>query len=391
MTDLCIDVGWNSVNKDGEQLCGDHIELIHQGVDQPLVFVLADGLGSGVKASILSTLTAKIISTMMADSMSLKECVATMASTLPVCQTRGIAYSTFTIIRITDNRIAEIIQYDNPHVILLRDGKNFEYQRDKIEIDGKTVYQSKLELQLHDVFVVMSDGAVYAGVGDFLNFGWQRENIIKYLEKRYQESRSAKSTATMLLEVCNQLYDSKPGDDTTIGAIKVRKRSSVNLLIGPPQNPADDEKMVAHFFSREGKHIISGGTTSSIAARYLGKEIQTQLTYHNPEIPPIAYLEGIDLVTEGVITINKVLHYAKSWLEDNQCYTEWSNGKDGASLISKALFEEATDIHFFVGRAVNSAHQNPDLPIHFSIKMRLIDELADCLKSMGKGVEVSYY
>lgn len=391
MNDLCIDTGWGSLNKYGEQLCGDHIEVVGQETDLSLVFVLADGLGSGVKANILSTLTAKIISTMMAHSMSLAECVSTIASTLPVCQKRGIAYSTFTIIRVKDNREAEIIQYDNPNVVLLRNGKNYEYEKIKIEIDGKTLYKSRIDLVINDTFVAMSDGAVYAGVGNSLNFGWQRENIIKYLEKTCQENQSAKSISTLLLDVCNRLYGGMPGDDTTIGAIKVRRRKSVNLLIGPPSDPADDNRMLSGFFSAGGRHIICGGTTSAIAANFLEKEVRTSLDYIDPDIPPIAEIDGVDLVTEGIITINQVLQYAYSYLKNNECYAEWSVKEDGASLISRLLFEEATDVHFHVGRAVNPAHQNPDLPIRFNIKMRLIEELADCLKNMGKRIDVTYW
>jgi hypothetical protein len=391
MNDLYMDVGWSSLNKYGEQLCGDHIEVVGQGTDDSLVFVLADGLGSGVKANILSTLTSKIISTMMAHSMSLEECVSTIASTLPVCQKRGIAYSTFTIIRVKDNKEAEIIQYDNPHVVLLRNGKNYEYEKIKIEIDGKTLYKSKLDLVINDTFVAMSDGAVYAGVGNSLNFGWQRENIVKYLEKTYQEDHSAKSISTLLLDVCNRLYGGMPGDDTTIGTVRVRPRRPVNLLIGPPSKPEDDSRMLSGFFSAMGRHIICGGTTSAIAADFLGKEVRTSLEYVDPEIPPIAKIEGVDLVTEGIITINRVLQYAQSYLKDNECYTEWSVKEDGASLVSKLLFEEATDIHFHVGKAVNPAHQNPDLPIHFNLKMRLIDELAECLKNMGKRIKVTFW
>ncbi|MEG2073537.1 MAG: SpoIIE family protein phosphatase, partial [Angelakisella sp.] len=122
MNNLCADIGYRSLNKDGEQLCGDHIDIVEQD-EHSTVIVLADGLGSGVKASILSTLTAKIISTMVAEGLELADCVATIAQALPVCSVRGVAYSTFTIIRIVDNEEAEIIQYDNPNVILLRDGK----------------------------------------------------------------------------------------------------------------------------------------------------------------------------------------------------------------------------------------------------------------------------
>ena len=173
--------------------------------------------------------------------------------------------------------------------------------------------------------------------------------------------------------------------------ILLLQRRQVNLMIGPPTDPADDEKMMGLFFSKEGKHIVCGGTTSTVAARFLHKTVQPNLGYLDPEIPPTATIEGVDLVTEGVITINRVLSYAKSYLEDNQEYSKWSYKQDGASQIARLLFEEATDINFYVGRAVNPAHQNPDLPINFSIKMRLVDELSDSLKQMGKRIKVSYF
>ena len=149
--------------------------------------------------------------------------------------------------------------------------------------------------------------------------------------------------------------------------------------------------MMSLFFSKQGKHIVCGGTTSTLAAEFLGKEVIPSLKYLDPEIPPTAEIEGVDLVTEGVITINKVLTYAQSYLTDNECFNEWSVKQDGASQISRILFEEATDINFYVGRAVNPAHQNPNLPINFSIKMRLVEELSECLKKMGKQIKVSYF
>ncbi len=382
MNNLCTDVGFISVNKYGEQLCGDHVETIEQD-DNALVMVLADGLGSGVKASILSTLTSKILSTMMANSMSIEDCVSTVAATLPVCEKRKVAYSTFTVIRVSDSSQAEIIQYDNPHVILLRNGKNYDYDKTIMEIGGKTLYKSLIDLQLNDVLISMSDGAIYAGVGKKLNFGWQRDNIIKYIEQLYEDTLSAKNISTILLDECNRLYGGEPGDDTTFSTIKIRQRQPMNLMIGPPSDPKDLNKMLALFFSKEGKHIVCGGTTSTLAAQYLGKEVKSVLDYIDPEIPPIAKVDGIDLVTEGVITINRVLTYAQSYLKDNEYYCEWSFKQDGASQIARMLFEDATDINFFVGRAINPAHQNPDLPINFNIKMNLVEELTKYLKING--------
>lgn len=390
MNNLCADIGYRSVNKDGEQLCGDHIDIVEQG-DNSTVVVLADGLGSGVKASILSTLTSKIISTMMAEGLKLEDCVSTIAATLPVCSVRGLAYSTFTIIRIVNNREAEIIQYDNPHVILLRDGVNMEMPASVMSIDGKTIYSSRVALRENDVFIAMSDGAIHAGVSTALNFGWERKDIIAYMESLIDVGFTAKTLTTILLDECIRLYGGKPGDDTTICTIRIRKREPMNLIFGPPVSRDDSRRMMALFFSKEGKHIVCGGSTSSMVAQYLGKQLVPTLDFIDPEIPPTAHIDGVDLTTEGVITMNKVVQYAQNYLDDNESYSQWSSKRDGASQIARLLFEEATDINFFVGRAINPAHQNPDLPINFSIKMQLVEELSQCLKQMGKKIKVSYF
>ncbi|MDR2181538.1 MAG: serine/threonine-protein phosphatase [Treponema sp.] len=409
MNDLCTETGYAAVNKYGEQLCGDHVEILHgdgRQMDGQTVMVLADGLGSGVKANILSTLTAKIISTMIAASLSVEECVGAIASTLPICKVRQIAYSTFTIIKISGNREAEIIQYDNPHVIMLRNGKNYEYGETAEIIDEtkgpsgfsegaagkKVIYKTRLSLCEGDTFIAVSDGAIHAGIGKSLNFGWRRNDIIAFMETMYQEEYTAKTTSSLLLNKCVDLYGGEPGDDTTVCTVKLRRRSPINLLIGPPVNPGDVMKMMALFFAKEGKHIVCGGTTSSLAAGFLNEKLETGIPrYVDPGIPPTANIAGVDLVTEGVITMSRVLEYARDHLAGNDTYFRWKTGEDGASRIAQLLFEEATDINFYVGRAINAAHQNPDLPIGFSIKMRLIDELADCLKAMGKHIKVSYF
>ncbi len=390
MNDLCADIGYKSINHYGEQLCGDHVDIVEQGEDS-VVVVLADGLGSGVKASILSTLTSKIISTMMAQGLSLEDCVATIAATLPICSVRGVAYSTFTIVHIVNNSEAEVIQYDNPQVILLRNGKNTDYPMTEMSIGGKKIYKSVIRLQENDVFVLMSDGCPHAGMGLEYNFGWKREDIVEFMEMIADVGYTAKTLSTILVDECDKLYGGMPGDDATACVVKLRKRVPMNLLFGPPSNRDDCDRMMSLFFSKEGKHIICGGTTSSIAAKYLGKPLKASLNFEKSDVPPIAEIEGVDLVTEGVITVNKVLTYAKDYLRDNKSYEQWSFKHDGASLICQLLFEEATDINFFVGRAVNPAHQNPDLPINFNIKMNLVSELSDCLKKMGKRIKVSYF
>ena len=390
MNNLCADIGWKSINHEGEQLCGDHVDIVEQN-ENSTVIVLADGLGSGVKASILSTLTSKIISTMMAEGLSLEECVSTIAATLPICSVRGVAYSTFTIIHLINNETAELIQYDNPHVILLREGKNFDYPKNELNINGKQIYKSVIDLQENDIFVAMSDGCPHAGIGIAYNFGWRRDDIISFMEMIADLGYTAKTLSTMLIDERNKQYGYHPGDDATACVVRVRKREPMNLLFGPPRNRDDCDRMMSLFFSKEGKHIVCGGTTSSIAAKYLGKPVRATLNFEQSDVPPIAEIEGVDLVTEGVITINKVIEYAKDALSSNELYDQWSIKQDGASRICRLLFEEATDINFYVGRAVNPAHQNPDLPINFNIKMNLVEELSSCLKQMGKRIKVSYF
>ena len=390
MNNLCADIGWKSINHEGEQLCGDHIDIVEQN-ENSTVIVLADGLGSGVKASILSTLTSKIISTMMAEGLSLEECVSTIAATLPICSERGVAYSTFTIMHIIDNSTVELIQYDNPLVIWIRDNEIYDYPTSELNIDKKKIYKSVIKLQESDIFIAMSDGCPHAGIGLAYNFGWKREDIADFMKTVAPVGYTAKTLSTMLVDECNKQYGYHPGDDATACVVKIRKREPMNILFGPPRNRDDCDRMMSLFFSKEGKHIVCGGTTSSIAAKYLGKPLKASLNFERSDVPPIAEIEGVDLVTEGVITINKVIEYAKDALGDNEMYDQWSVKRDGASLIARLLFEEATDINFFVGRAVNPAHQNPDLPINFNIKMNLVEELSKCLKQMGKRIKVSYF
>lgn len=389
MNNLCTDISFHSINKYSEELCGDNVELLEQ--DDFLVMVLADGMGSGVKAHILSKLTAKIISTMLANNLSIEECVNTMAQTLPVNKEVGLAYSTFTIIRIWENREAQIIRYDNPSVILLRDGESIRLQGSAMVIDNKTIYTTKLILKEGDTFITFSDGVLNASMDNRLNFEWDMNAVVGFFEGVYEDDMTANMFTSLLIEECNKRYGYKPGDDATVCTIKLRQRKQVNLLIGPPQDPKDVPIMMSLFFSKEGKHIVCGGTTSELAAEFLGKEVIQETEFEDPEIPPIGRIDGVDLVTEGIITFNRLVSYAKNYIENSEGFENWANQKEGAFMLANILFEEATDINFFVGKASNPAHNLPNLPISYNIKMKLIEELTECLKQMGKRIKVSYF
>lgn len=388
---LYADIGYQSLTKAGQFVCGDHIEKIEQP-DGSVVLVLADGLGSGVKACILSTLTSTIVSRMIAENLPITECVRAIAEALPVCSVRKLAYSTFTVIKITPAGMAYIIQYDNPGIALIRDGQEVPINFSHMTIDEKYIESAAVRLKKGDVLLAFSDGAENAGVAPGMSYSmkWGRDEIVRYMEPLCLGGFSAKTLNTIFLDECLERYDGAPGDDTTALTVYMRTREQVNLAFGPPANVEDNEKMMSLFFSKGGKHIVCGGTTSRIAADYLGKPL-TISERKEGDIPPTGTIEGVDLVTEGIITIDRVLTYAKDYLADNETYSHWCYKRDGASMISRMLFEEATDINLFVGRAVNPAHQDPDLPINFSIKMQLVRELTETLKEMGKTVRVTYF
>ena len=390
MNDLWCEAGYVSLNKSGETLCGDRVEVAGGG-ERDMTLVLADGLGSGVKANILATLTSKIICTLADGGMPIEECVSTVASTLPVCSVRQVAYSTFTLVRIEGGRTARIVQFDNPATIVLRDGEPLAYPTTTRMIAGKTIWESAFPVACGDVFICLSDGAEYAGTGRALNFGWSSEAISQFASANYLPQNAAKSTAGQIAEECDRLYGGQPGDDTTVAVIRVRRRHPVNLVVGPPADPAQDMTMMNLFFTKEGTRIVCGGTTGRLAAGYLNKPLHPSLTYPDPDVPPTSTIDGVDLTTEGVVTLSKVLTYARDYLDSARLAPMWAVGRDGASQIARELFENATDIHFFVGRAINPAHQNPDLPITFGVKQQLIQNLADCLERMGKHIRLSYF
>ncbi len=381
---LCSEIGYMSINHYGEQLCGDHVEIVEN--DDSSIIVLADGLGSGVKASILSTLTSKIISTMLAAGLDIRDAVETIAATLPICSERKSAFSTFTIIRLVDNMHADIIQYENPSVIMLRNGVHYEFPLTTMTIGEKTIYRSTVELADGDIFVAMSAGILYASEAGVLNNDWSRDKLIEFLEPLSRAELTAKLLTSIIVEETNKLYGGKPFDDATACVIKIRQRQTVNIAIGPPEDMSDNHRMMALFFAKEGKHVVCGGTTAKIAAEYLGVPVQTNLTSPDPDIPPTSVIEGVDLTTEGIITVDKILSYAIDYVKDNRSFEQWCYKKDGASLAARLLFEDATDINMFIGHAANPAHN--EMPINFNVKMQILKKLSKRLKEMGKRVKV---
>jgi hypothetical protein len=388
---LYVDTVFESLNKHNEELCGDKVEIVRN--ENSVVIVLADGLGSGVKANILATLTAKIIGTIIANGSSIDEAVETIANTLPVCHERGIAYSTFTILQIFNSGEGYLIEFDSPSVFRLRKGKPFQIETNIREISGKVIREGRFVVVPEDMFILVSDGVIHAGIGHTLNLGWQWDNVSEYIQRSYRSDTSAKAITKLLLSVCDNLYEHEPGDDTTVVTVSIRKPIKLSVMVGPPIERGEDSKIVSAFLGAPGKKVVCGGTTSQIVARVLKKDIKASFDYFNPSIPPTAEIDGIDLTTEGVLTLRKTLDNIKACEGSESTMQDFLNlnNKDGASRLAKMLLEESTNINFIVGRAMNAAHQNPDFPLNLSLKLKLVEEIASCLRKLGKQVSVEYH
>ena len=391
MMKMHVDTAYRSLFKYGEELCGDNVRITR--TEDSVFAVLADGLGSGVKANILSTLTSTIISTMLTEGAAMEQAVETIVSTLPICSGRTLAYSTFSVLQIKDTGEAYLAEFDNPACIFIRNGELMELEMTDKEYAGKTVYESRFTVFPGDVLALISDGVVYAGVGSILNFGWTWESVAEWLRKESLKEKSAPRLAAALSQAVKELYMDKPGDDSTVMVARISPRQVVNMFAGPPKNKDDDPKMVRDFMTSSGKKLICGGSSANIVARVLNRSIETSLDYVDPLIPPIATIQGIDLVTEGVLTLSRTVEILQEYLdhETDSFYFKKLDEKNGAAMLAKILLEECTTLNLFIGTAINPAHQNPGLPSDLSIKLKLIDKLCGLMERLGKRVTKKYY
>ena len=389
---VSIDVAWKSLNKHKEELCGDKVEIVK--TEDSDILILADGMGSGVKANILATLTSKILGTMLHEGAAIESCVETIAKTLPICQVRKVAYATFSILQINHNGEAYLVEFDNPSCVFIRDGKIVRYKYEVREIENKKIHEYRFQVRKNDCFVLMSDGVIYAGAGSILNLqGWTWDAMAEYTLKCTKKTLSASRLAVLLSQACDELYEEHPGDDTTVAVARVIERRVVNVLTGPPADKKDDEKMIYDFTHMEGKLVVAGGTSANMTARVLGKEIVTKADTRNPDVPPMSVIDGIDLVTEGVLTLGKCLKLLKKYVKDefDAEFFEELDKPNGASKLAKLLIEECTELNLFVGKAVNDAHKSSDLNYELSMRENIIEQLVGLTEKMGRTVTVKYY
>ncbi|MDC0831713.1 hypothetical protein CKA32_005673 [Geitlerinema sp. FC II] len=375
-----------SLNKKGEELCGDKVKFIK--TERKSTIVLSDGLGSGVKANILATLTSEILITMLNADVPLEQVMETVIGTLPICQVRKIAYATFTIIQIDHfSNQFKIINFDNPPIFYFKKGRIIKLEERVDRILERKIKVAEGTLERGDFLGAISDGVLYAGLGDTMNFGWGWDNIAKYMENLFvHQVPTARSILQSVLDETRSLYRGQIGDDASLVGVYVRRRNPLMIFTGPPLDVTQDEVYAERLLSFPGRKAICGGTTGNIVANYMGETVEMDISTMRKELPPIGKLSEINLVTEGILTISKATEILR------KCHCDIDRlpfDRNGAILLAQEILE-ADSIFFLIGQQINEFYQNPLLPKNISIRRNLVEELVQLLRDHQKEVDLEY-
>ncbi len=379
---LFYEWGTRQLQKYGEELCGDSIAVARHA--DYVTLALSDGLGSGVKANILSILTTRIAMHLMENGLPLDDVVETLSKTLPVCDVRKLAYSTFAIGQFFRDGRAHIVEFDTPSYILLRQRRQLAVPREQRQIEDKMIRESELQLHAGDWIIFVSDGVVNAGIGGLYPLGWGLDHVGAFLAEHCHTDLFAQDIADKLAASVLELYCNRPGDDVSVAVIKVRHKLSATVLTGAPVNREADEAIISRFTQRRGFHVVCGGTTAAIVTRHTGcKSLEVDLKTIRPDVPPLAHINGIDLTTEGILTLTKTNDLLQAGADRQTVKYD----TDGASSLLR-LFMNVDHVHFIVGLSVNPAHQNPELPRQLGMKLAVVKEIAEQLRKRGKEVSI---
>lgn len=380
-----FDIGIAGISKDREEVTGDTVEVL-RGKDA-MTIVFSDGLGSGIKASILSILTVKIAAGLLRRNINLEQVFATIADTLPTCKVRNLAYATLTILEIKDDGTAHLIEYDNPGVIRINQGAVTPLERRERVIAGKTIQEAFFQVRLGELLLLNSDGVINAGVGGIYKLGLGDTGLVSNLQGRSLLTEEVEVLAAKIADLAECCYLCKPGDDATAIVVKAREERRAIVLTGPPHEAQLDETVVKRFLApKEAQKIICGGATGNLVARVTGRKLKANLKYENPSVPPTATMEGIDLVTEGVLTLNKCLEQ----LEGYQVGQKLTEDLDGATLLSNTLLK-ADRIVFLAGTAFNLAHVDLMRTLQLKTRTEAVQRIKEILTRLGKEVSLECY
>jgi hypothetical protein len=376
-----VEVNAVQKNHDLERICGDKFlsRRIHE--ENRIIVVLSDGMGHGVKASMLSTLSATMALNFAEEHKEVNKIAELIMNTLPVCSERQMSYSTFTIVDIEIDGITRILEYDNPPAAIIRNNKLFDPGWQYITLTseknaGKELRTCSFEHKKEDRIVVCSDGVPQSGMGSSkFPFGWGTENFENYILElvSHDPTLSAQQLAGKVVNIANLNDNYHPKDDTSCAVIYFRDPRKLLVCTGPPYEEVNDAKLAEAVRNFEGKKILCGATTGDIISRELGAPIIDSFEFDDPDLPPVSFMEGIDLITEGILTLGKVAQILKDYSQ------KYKLNKGPADQIVRLLLE-SDEIHFIIGTRINIAHQDPSLPVELEIRRTVVKRIARLLE-----------
>ncbi len=376
-----IEVGAAQRSHVGERICGDVFLSEKIKEEGRTVVVLSDGMGHGVKANLLATLTATMALNFTKEHKDAQKIAEIIMNTLPVCSERKISYATFTIIDIEKDGQTTILNYDNPHALPIRDNEIMKPEWHKMTVEGddntsKEISACTFKLQKEDRIVIMSDGITQSGLGKgrYL-LGWGMENVEEMLLSLIKEQPviSASKLSSMLVNKAHANDEYQAKDDTSVVVVYCREPRRLLISSGPPFEKEKDIELASMVRDFEGKKILCGGTTADIVARELNIPVEDTLEFDDPDLPPISRMKGINLVTEGILTLSKTAGLLEQYGPNSDI------GKGPADLIVREILE-SDEIHLIAGTAINVAHQDPNLPVELEIRRSVIKKIANILE-----------
>ncbi|MFA8342656.1 MAG: SpoIIE family protein phosphatase [Rhodothermaceae bacterium] len=376
-----IEVDYSQKFKNKHLVAGDTFLSRKLKEEERTIAVLSDGLGSGIKANVLSTLTATMALNYVNNNFDLHKAAKIIMQTLPVCKVRKISYSTFSIVDINKLGEVTIMEYDNPPYVIIRDGEVLETEKEIIQWTNKNNYQntlrfSKFTAQKNDRIIMFSDGVTQSGLGPkTYPFGWQQKNVEEFISAMI--CKFPEISARMLAKsIVDRAYinDRKSAyDDITCSVINIREPRKLVVMTGPPIDKRKDRSLAETIDAFDGKKIICGGTTAKIISRELGREITVNLKDLNPEVPTTSNMPGIDLITEGSITLGKVVELLQNDKRNDKLPA------NGATRMLNFLLDSDI-IEFVVGTKINDAHQDPNVPVELEIRRNIIKQICELLE-----------
>lgn len=376
-TPFYIEVHCHQKNHEGERICGDVFLSRRINEESRIVAVLSDGMGHGVKANVLATLTATMAMNFTIEHKDFIRTAEIIMNTLPVCSQRKMSYSTFTIIDIDFDGAVSILQYDNPDALVFRGKQQLKLIWNEIELDSEKNRGKQLRIcnfypRKEDRIIFCSDGITQSGLGtkNFV-FGWGTEGLTDFTEEciNHQQSLSAAELSARIVKKAyqNDNYHSK--DDTSCAVIYFREPRELLLCTGPPYEDDKDAGYARSLDGFNGKKILCGATTADIMARELNREIVDSFDFTDPDLPPVSYMDGVDLITEGILTLSKVY----TILSNFDQRTDLGNGP--ADLIVKMMLD-SDRIKMIIGTRINIAHQDPNIPVDLEIRRTVVKRIA---------------